>query len=118
MSERNDGGPVFPHLRSECQRVNETEMYEGISLRQYAAIKLRVPDSGVDWLDAMIERANRDHFAGQALCGLIANSEGGEPIRKANGNTCKNFAEVQEVLAGHAYGYADAMLAARKEVRP
>jgi len=57
MSDKHDGGPAFPHLRSECQRVNETEMYEGISIRQYAAIKLRVPDSGLDWLDDMIRAA-------------------------------------------------------------
>jgi hypothetical protein len=33
----NDGGPAFPHLRSECQRVNETEMYEGLTMRDYFA---------------------------------------------------------------------------------
>ena len=32
-----------------------------------AAIKLQVPDSGIEWLDAMITRANRDKFAGQAM---------------------------------------------------
>jgi len=46
MSWDNDGGPAFPHLRSECQRVNETEMYEGMTLR--------------------------DYFAGQALAGMWA----------------------------------------------
>jgi len=28
-----------------------------MSLRAYAAIHLRVPDSGIDWLDRMIERS-------------------------------------------------------------
>jgi hypothetical protein len=32
---------------------------EGMTLRQYAAIKLRVPDSGIDWLDDMIREANK-----------------------------------------------------------
>ena len=32
---------------------------EGMPLRAYAAIQLRVPDSGIDWLDRMIERARR-----------------------------------------------------------
>jgi hypothetical protein len=31
---------------------------EGMTLRQYAAIKLKVPDSGTDWLDDMIRKAN------------------------------------------------------------
>lgn len=35
------------------------EETEGMSLRTYAAIQLRVPDSGIDWLDAMIERSRR-----------------------------------------------------------
>lgn len=30
----------------------------GMTLAAYAAIHLRVPDSGIDWLDAMIEKAN------------------------------------------------------------
>lgn len=45
--------------RSRTITVNEG----GMSLRQYAAIHLRVPDSGEVWLDEMIERARRDEFA-------------------------------------------------------
>jgi hypothetical protein len=30
----------------------------GMTLRQYAAIKLKVPDSGTDWLDDMIRKSN------------------------------------------------------------
>ena len=30
----------------------------GMDLRQYAAIHLRLPDSGLDWLDEMIRKAN------------------------------------------------------------
>lgn len=37
--------------------VYETTELEGMSLRTFAAIHLRVPDSGVDWLDAMIRRS-------------------------------------------------------------
>jgi hypothetical protein len=43
-----DGGPAFPHLRTECQRVNETEMYEGITIRDYFAAHAPEPPSG--WL--------------------------------------------------------------------
>ena len=58
----DDGGPAFP----------EAERCSGMSLRQYAAIKLCVPDSGTDWLDEMIEEARRDAFAAAALTGLLA----------------------------------------------
>ena len=34
-----DGGPAFPHLHDSCQRVNETEHWSGMSLRQWYAGK-------------------------------------------------------------------------------
>jgi hypothetical protein len=37
-----------------------------MTLRQYAAIKLRIPDSGTDWLDRMILKSKRDDLAAQA----------------------------------------------------
>ena len=40
----------------------------GMTLRQYAAIKLKVPDSGTDWLDDMIRQSLRDDFALQGIC--------------------------------------------------
>jgi hypothetical protein len=43
-----------------------------MSLRAYAAIKLCVPDSGLDWLDDMIRQAQDDRFAGCAMAGLLA----------------------------------------------
>ena len=39
----------------------------GMTLRQYAAIKLRVPNSGTDWLDEMIREARRDELAARAM---------------------------------------------------
>jgi hypothetical protein len=39
--------------------IYETTEMENISLRVYAAIHLRVPDSGIDWLDKMIRRSRR-----------------------------------------------------------
>lgn len=50
----NDGGPAFPHLHNTCQRVNESEMFPGMTLR--------------------------DYFAAQALTGLLANPDGGSSI--------------------------------------
>jgi hypothetical protein len=37
--------------------VFETTELEKMSLRAYAAVHLRVPDSGIDWLDEMIRKA-------------------------------------------------------------
>lgn len=46
-----------------------------MTLRQYAAIKLRVPESGTDWLDDMIRKSNRDYFAAAVLQGLLGNPQ-------------------------------------------
>jgi hypothetical protein len=61
----NDGGSAFPSPPSQ----HSNGFYstgEGMTLRQYAAIKLCVPDSGTDWLDDMIRKSNRDYFAAAA----------------------------------------------------
>lgn len=39
----------------------------GMTLRQYAAIKLRVPNSGTDWLDEMIRTSLRDDLAAKTV---------------------------------------------------
>ena len=68
MSKFDDGGPAFPvpglsnlpngdYIHPEC----------GMSLRQYAAIKLRVPNSGTEWLDEMIRTSLRDELRGKAI---------------------------------------------------
>ena len=37
MSKIDDGGPAFPHLMEKCQRVNESEHYGGLSIRDHFA---------------------------------------------------------------------------------
>ena len=37
--------------------IYEESELEKLPLRAYAAIRLRVPDSGIDWLDKMIEKS-------------------------------------------------------------
>ena len=71
----DNGGPAFPGK----VYTGQTEYVEGIgnrhvmedvpgmTLRQYAAIKLRVPDSGTDWLDAMITASVRNELAAAAI---------------------------------------------------
>ena len=91
-SKKPDGGPAFPN--PAWNDVN------GMTLRVYAAIQLRVPDSGHVWLDEMIRQAQRDQFAGQLLPGILAYSGGVGDIAED---------------AREAYKYADSMLEERKE---
>lgn len=53
MTTIDTGGPAFP------QPNNPAEYGRGMTLRQYAAIHLKVPNSGTDWLDEMIKQANK-----------------------------------------------------------
>ncbi|HTR35419.1 MAG TPA: hypothetical protein VMH80_05935 [Bryobacteraceae bacterium] len=39
--------------------VYEESELEKMPLRAYAAIQLRVPDSGIEWLDKMIEKSRQ-----------------------------------------------------------
>jgi hypothetical protein len=56
-------GPQRPeHPRSESPAppvpiIYETSGLDRMSLRTFAAIHLRVPDSGIGWLDEMITRS-------------------------------------------------------------
>ncbi|QKS60447.1 hypothetical protein [Cupriavidus gilardii] len=96
MTTIKDGEPAFP-----CQAEGWTRSdASGLTARQYAAIHLRVPDSGTDWLDDMIRKAQRDYFAAKAMQGLCAN------------DGYNNHSPA--TIANEAYGMADAMLAARE----
>lgn len=44
-------------------------------LRQRAAIELRVPRSGLEWLDAMINESRRLDYAGNALVGILTSEQ-------------------------------------------
>lgn len=41
----------------------------GLSCREYAAIHLRIPDSGTEWLDEMIRKANKPGPPSTSLAG-------------------------------------------------
>ena len=86
MNNPNDGGPAFPHLHNSCQRINETEMFPGMSLR--------------------------DYFAGQAMQGILA----GSLLLKIGDVCARKGASEEVFLpavAALAYHTADAMLAAK-----
>ena len=50
----------------------------GIELRAYAAIHLKVPDSGIDWLDAMIAKSQLREMTAAALSGALAHHDFGD----------------------------------------
>lgn len=70
MSNTNTSGPAFP-----VPGLQHDESFNGMTLRQYAAIKLRVPDSGTDWLDDMIRQGLRDEFAARAMQGFCSDPD-------------------------------------------
>jgi hypothetical protein len=69
----------------------------GMTMQQYAAIKLKVPNSGIDWLDEMIRQSIKDDFAAMAMDAFLSR----------DGGTYEQDAE-------YAYKTADAMMKARE----
>ncbi len=70
----------------------------GMTLRQYAAIKLKVPNSGTDWLDEMIRTSLRDGIAAKAI----------DP----KGFNVRPY-DTTDAVAKDCYAMADAMLKAK-----
>lgn len=98
MSENNLKGvaPAFP--------VPYQKQDNGMTLRQYAAIKLKVPNSGTDWLVEMILESLRNDLAAKAMQGYLAAG-----IGQAIDNP--------DHVAQWAYENADATLEARQKPR-
>ena len=115
----DDGGPAYPHVEVDA-KTGEVTNHNGMSLRAYAAIQLRVPSSGIDWLDDMIIEAKRDELAGQALAGLLAKlpliDQKGEFGIKVDDKDAFNRDVAESCFAlADAMLSADCSLAARKE---
>lgn len=119
MSEQiKDGGSAFPSHGAMGEVV-----HEGMTLRQYAAIKLHVPESGDDWLDEMIRKSLWDEFSAKTMQALItaawsnpgpAQKRYHEWASKQAPDTNPNFYDWVANVSGDQ---ADAMLRAR-EVKP
>lgn len=86
---------------------DDGEFYMGLSAREYAAIKLRVPDSGTEWLDAMIRKSLRDDFAAKLMQSFVATPD------EIATNPGETFFDAMDDLSESAYQAADAMLKAR-----
>lgn len=93
MTDKNT--PAFP-----VPGLQHDESFNGMSLRQYAAIKLKVPDSGTDWLDDMIRESLHNDFAAKVVQGLFTRPD------------IQNV----EYRTAVAYKQAEAMIKARGEV--
>jgi hypothetical protein len=99
MSTSDDSGPAFPDPTPD-----EWRGAKGMTLRQYAAIKLRVPNSGTEWLDGMIRTSLRNDFAAKAMTTMFYPAIM-ESIRTDVDLNCDKVAEF-------AYTMSDAMLQA------
>lgn len=80
MTSDIDTRPAFPQLDiNACERDGHGDLIEpfttaagGLTVREHAAIQLRIPDSGDPALDAMIKAAVRRDLAAQAMQGILA----------------------------------------------
>jgi hypothetical protein len=95
--------PAFPTARVTINGVDEQDGIQtfsgGMTLLQYAAIKLKVPNSGNEELDAMIRESLRNDFAAKAML--------------ARGFTVRPYDTTHET-AKDCYAMADAMMKARE----
>ena len=112
MSKIEDGGPAFPFGQVSEQTGMPINGYhnDGMSLRQYAAIKLRVPNSGTDWLDEMIRTSLRDDLAAKAVQGYLSNSWQAKKLDSLCESSCEQMAIVAEI----SYAMADTTIKARE----
>lgn len=91
MSDTNQ--PAFPVVANNWHR-------DGMTLREYAAIHLKVPSSGNEELDALIWESMRNDLAAKAMQAYIKTN--------AEPNTTHN----SELVTALAYEMADAMMEA------
>lgn len=106
MEKKFGQEPAFPStFDSEVCGVIRQFNKKGISKRFYAAIKLRVPDSGEEWLDEMIRKANRHDAACAAMQGLIANY----PKERMVNDGYIAITDYSELIK-EAYDFADQLL--------
>ena len=101
--EKDTSGQAFP-----TQETMDYHGCKGMTLRDYACIKLKVPETDKDWLNEIILKSKGDYFAGQVVVGLIS---GGFQYMQASGylnQKDKDYAE-------HCYKVADAMIKEREK---
>lgn len=99
VSSKDTGGTTgsaFPFTPTDRSgQIGDAE--PGLTPRQYAAIHLRVPNSGTDWLDEMIVESQRNELMERIVGGLS----------EARGLAPRDFPELARMIA-------DATLKARQ----
>jgi hypothetical protein len=95
--------PAFPFHPYKYSDGDLNPGSDGMTLRQYAAIHLKVPNSGTDWLDDMIRQSLKNEFAAKAMQGMLADP------------TVRSIKDKASIYACSAYAMADAMLEARQK---
>ena len=65
---------IFPsktekwHISDKGNYVRDKDtVHEGMTLKDYACIKLKIPKTDYDWLNDLIKESLANDFAGQAL---------------------------------------------------
>lgn len=77
-NKADTSGLAFPGFRFNLsedgteQVDSNTWRCPGMTLRQYAAIHLSVPDSGLPWLDEMIRKHLKQKFAMASIEGMLS----------------------------------------------
>ena len=120
---KNNGGPAFPTPidgvgnYADPHYAKEGVQGPGMTLREYACIHLRVPETNHDWLNELIRKSQRDEFAAKAMVYYM--NEWTDGIR--NGKYASEITgradddSAHHVIAHDAYEMADAMLRAREQ---
>lgn len=106
---KGGSSPAFPADSTSNGYGGRTpQTYSGLTIQQYAAIHLRVPNSGDAALDEMIRQSLRDELAARAMQGMLSNPKLQPEILKQGG---ANSGWIEE----SSFIWAESMLKARKE---
>lgn len=73
-NERLNQEPAFPVTEEQMDRIEKYPQMAGLSKEEYAAIHLKIPNSGSEWLDEMIRKANIRDAALYAMQGLLSSN--------------------------------------------
>jgi len=104
----NADKPAIPCQQTDTNGVVVDEFY-GLTKREYACIKLLIPQTGDEVLDGWIMEARRHKTAAKAMTAVISNPDSMREITAA----CKDKNiehEFSNVIARAGIMYADALI--------
>lgn len=91
---------------------NSSMDYWGLTAREHAAIQLRVPDSGTEWLDAMIRQSLRQDQREHVMTGFHEAVSKAVELLNLSPELAPNpnARQVRNILRTALVDYADALL--------